>query len=154
MVATNDQWIVEADRDPRAAYRREGCGDERSGGGGGEGLSGESGGLRLAEVEVIIVATVTPDMSFPGDGLPGAGQAGDLRGRGGSIFRRLVPGFPYALQVGAKLVESGVHKKSDGDWCGCDELDHRLYGSGDLRDLRGWGGGGFAGALRGWGGGA
>ncbi len=45
-----------------------------------------------------------------GDSLPGAGQAGGE----GSVGVRPVGGllgFPYALQVGAKLVESGVHKK-------------------------------------------
>ena len=109
MVATNDQWITErtgirerhivdagvatSDLAAEAARR---CLDAR--------------GITGAEVEVIIVATVTPDMLFPATACLVQEKIG-AKGAWGFDLSAACSGFPYALQVGAKLVESGAHKK-------------------------------------------
>ncbi|WP_260706161.1 beta-ketoacyl-ACP synthase III [Edaphobacter flagellatus] len=109
MVETNDQWIVErtgirerhlvdkgvatSDLAVAAAKR---CLEQR--------------GIPATEVEVIIVATVTPDMMFPATACLVQNKLG-VPGAWGFDLSAACSGFPYALQVGAKLVESGVHKK-------------------------------------------
>lgn len=109
MVETNDQWIVErtgirerhlvdkgvatSDLTVAAAKR---CLEKR--------------GIPATEVEVIIVATVTPDMMFPATACLVQNKLG-VPGAWGFDLSAACSGFPYALQVGAKLVESGVHKK-------------------------------------------
>jgi 3-oxoacyl-[acyl-carrier-protein] synthase-3 len=63
-----------------------------------------------SEIEVIIVATVTPDMFFPATACLVQDKLG-AKGAWGFDLSAACSGFPYALQVGAKLVESGMHKK-------------------------------------------
>jgi 3-oxoacyl-[acyl-carrier-protein] synthase-3 len=67
-------------------------------------------GIEPSEVEVIIVATVTPDMLFPATACLVQNK---LRAPGawGFDLSGACCGFVYALQVGAKLIESGAHKK-------------------------------------------
>ncbi len=67
-------------------------------------------GVEASEIEVIIVATVTPDMMFPATACLVQDKLG-AAGAWGFDLSAACSGFPYALQVGAKLVESGVHKK-------------------------------------------
>ena len=109
MVDTNDQWIVErtgirerhlvdpgvatSDLAVEAARR---CLAER--------------GVDPSEVEAIIVATVTPDMLFPATACLVQNKLG-AKGAWGFDLSAACCGFVYALQVGAKLVESGAHKK-------------------------------------------
>jgi 3-oxoacyl-[acyl-carrier-protein] synthase-3 len=109
MVATNDQWIIErtgirerhivepgvatSDLGAEAARR---CLAKR--------------GVSPAEVEVIIVATVTPDMMFPATACLVQEKIG-AKGAWGFDLSAACSGFPYALQVGAKLIESGCQKK-------------------------------------------
>ncbi len=109
MVATNDQWIVErtgirerhivekgtatSDLAVEAAKK---CLEKR--------------GISPNEVEVIIVATVTPDMMFPATACLVQDKLG-AKGAWGFDLSAACSGFPYALQVGAKLIESGMHTK-------------------------------------------
>jgi 3-oxoacyl-[acyl-carrier-protein] synthase-3 len=109
MVATNDQWIQErtgirerhivekgvatSDLATEAAKR---CLEMR--------------GIHASEIEVIIVATVTPDMFFPATACLVQDKLG-IKGAWGFDLSAACSGFPFALQVGAKLVESGAHKK-------------------------------------------
>jgi 3-oxoacyl-[acyl-carrier-protein] synthase III len=109
MVATNDQWITE-----RTGIRERHIVD---GGVATSDLSVEAAKLCLAkrgidasELEVIIVATVTPDMFFPATACLVQDRLG-AKGAWGFDLSAACSGFPYALQVGAKLVESGAHKK-------------------------------------------
>ncbi len=109
MVATNDQWIVE-----RTGIRERHLVDK------GVATSDlavaaakcclKKRGIEAAEVEVIIVATVTPDMMFPATACLVQDKLG-AKGAWGFDLSAACSGFPYALQVGAKLVESGMHKK-------------------------------------------
>jgi len=109
MVETNDQWIVE-----RTGIRERHLVDK---GVATSDLAVEAAkvclerrGIEASEVEVIIVATVTPDMLFPATACLVQNKLG-VHGAWGFDLSAACSGFPYALQVGAKLVESGVHKK-------------------------------------------
>ena len=109
MVATNDQWIVErtgirerhlvepgvatSDLAVEAARR---CLAAR--------------GVDASEVEAIIVGTVTPDMFFPATACLVQDRLG-AKGAWGFDLSAACSGFIYALQVGAKLIESGAHTK-------------------------------------------
>lgn len=109
MVATNDQWITE-----RTGIRERHIVDS---GVATSDLSVEAAkqclekrGIGASELEVIIVATVTPDMFFPATACLVQDRLG-AKGAWGFDLSAACSGFPYALQVGAKLVESGMHKK-------------------------------------------
>ncbi len=109
MVETNDQWIVE-----RTGIRERHIVDK---GVATSDLATEAAkkclaarGVSPEEVDAIIVATVTPDMMFPATACLVQNKLG-AKGAWGFDLSAACSGFPYALQVGAKLVESGVHKK-------------------------------------------
>ncbi len=70
----------------------------------------ERRGIPATEVEVIIVATVTPDMMFPATACLVQNKLG-AKGAWGFDLSAACSGFVYALQTGIKLVESGAHKK-------------------------------------------
>jgi 3-oxoacyl-[acyl-carrier-protein] synthase III len=109
MVATNDQWITErtgirerhivdpgtATSDLATAAARD-CLARR--------------GIDAASLDAIIVATVTPDMFFPATACIVQDKLGAPHAWGFDLSAAC-SGFLYALQVGAKLVESGVHTK-------------------------------------------
>jgi len=109
LVATNDQWITERTgiRERHIVEKGVGASD----------LAVEAArkclaarGIDASEIEVIIVATVTPDMLFPATACLVQDKLG-AKGAWGFDLSAACSGFPYALQVGAKLVESGAHKK-------------------------------------------
>src|ERR1700754_1460327 len=109
MVETNDQWIVE-----RTGIRERHLVDP---GVATSDLAVEAAkcclakrGVNASEVEVIIVATVTPDMLFPATACLVQAKLGVPEAWGFDLSAAC-SGFPYALQVGTKLVESGMHKK-------------------------------------------
>ena len=108
MVATNDQWIQERTgirerhivepgvaTSDLAVEAAKACLAKR--------------GIGADEVEVIIVATVTPDMFFPATACLVQEKLGAKCW--GFDLSAACSGFLFALQVGAKLVESGAHKK-------------------------------------------
>ena len=109
LVATNDAWITERTgiRERHVVEKGVGTSD----------LAVEAArkclaarGIDASEIEVIIVATVTPDMLFPATACLVQDKLG-AKGAWGFDLSAACSGFPYALQVGAKLVESGAHKK-------------------------------------------
>ena len=109
MVATNDQWIQE-----RTGIRERHLVDK---GIATSDLATEAAKICLAkrgvdpsEVEAIIIATVTPDMAFPATACLVQNKLGAPHAWGFDLSAAC-SGFPYALQMGAKLVESGAHKK-------------------------------------------
>src|SRR5271156_6399164 len=67
-------------------------------------------GIDATEIEAIIVATVTPDMFFPATACLVQDKLG-AKGAWGFDLSAACSGFVYALQMGAKLVESGAHSK-------------------------------------------
>jgi len=67
-------------------------------------------GIAPTEIEAIIVGTVTPDMMFPSTACLVQNKIG-AKGAWGFDVSAGCSGFVYALQAGAKLVESGAHSK-------------------------------------------
>ena len=109
MVATNDQWITE-----RTGIRERHLVDK---GIATSDLAVEAAkiclarrGIDASEIEAIIIATVTPDMAFPATACLVQDKLGAPHAWGFDLSAAC-SGFPYALQVGAKLIESGAHRK-------------------------------------------
>ncbi len=67
-------------------------------------------GLHAAEVDLIIVATVTPDMAFPATACILQDKLGAVRAWGFDVSAAC-SGFPYALTVGAQFIQSGAHER-------------------------------------------
>ena len=104
-------------------------------------------GVAPSEVDLIIVATVTPDMMFPATACLVQDKLKATRAWGFDISAAC-SGFLYALTMGAQFVENGTHKKVLVIGRGRDDLDPRLRGPRHLRALRGRGGSGAARARR------
>jgi 3-oxoacyl-[acyl-carrier-protein] synthase III len=109
MVTTNDEWIVE-----RTGIRERHIVDS---GVATSDLAAEAAkdclrrrGIEASEVAAILVATVTPDMMFPATACLVQEKIG-AKGAWGFDLSAACSGFLYALQVAAKLVESGAHAK-------------------------------------------
>ena len=109
MVETSDQWIVE-----RTGIRQRHIVDK---GIATSDLAAEAAkkcleqrGISPAEVEAIIVGTVTPDMLFPSTACLVQHKLG-CNGAWGFDVSAACAGFVFALQTGVKLVESGAHNK-------------------------------------------
>ena len=109
MVATNDQWITE-----RTGIRERHIvepGTPTSD------LAAEAARVCLAqrgvdatELDAILVATVTPDMLFPATACIVQAKIGATHAWGFDLSAAC-SGFVYALQMGAKLIETGAHRK-------------------------------------------
>ena len=109
MVDTNDRWIME-----RTGIRQRHIVDK---GVAPSDLAAEAAriclakaGVDPAQVEAIVVATVTPDMAFPATACLVQDKIGASKAWGFDLSAAC-SGFVYALQVGAKLIESGAHRK-------------------------------------------
>jgi len=109
MVETNDAWIVERTGISQRHIADAGVGTSD--------LAVEAAkvclarrGIAATELEVILVATVTPDMMFPATACLVQDKLG-ATGAWGFDMSAACSGFLYALQVGAKLIETGAHKK-------------------------------------------
>jgi len=109
MVATNDQWITE-----RTGIRQRHIVDK---GVATSDLAAEAArdclkkaGVAASDLDAIIVATVTPDMFFPATACLVQEKIG-AAGAWGFDLSAACSGFIYALQMGAKLIESGAHTK-------------------------------------------
>ena len=109
MVETNDQWITERTgiKERHILEKGQGTSD----------MAAEAArrclaarGIEASEVEAIVVGTVTPDMMFPSTACLVQDKIG-AKGAWGFDVSAGCCGFVFALQAGAKLVESGAHKK-------------------------------------------
>ncbi len=67
-------------------------------------------GIASGELEAILVATVTPDTMFPATACLVQDRIG-AKGAWGFDISAACSGFVYAIQTGAKFIESGAHKK-------------------------------------------
>ncbi|HXQ24771.1 MAG TPA: beta-ketoacyl-ACP synthase III [Candidatus Acidoferrales bacterium] len=67
-------------------------------------------GLRPEEIDMIVVATVTPDMLFPATACLIQDRLGATHAWGFDLSAAC-SGFAYALTVGAQFVGAGTHKK-------------------------------------------
>ncbi|MEE9289346.1 MAG: beta-ketoacyl-ACP synthase III [Bacteroidota bacterium] len=67
-------------------------------------------GIGAEEIDLIIVATVTPDMMFPATACIVQDKIGAKKAWGFDLSAAC-SGFVYALVVGAQFIESGTHRK-------------------------------------------
>ncbi len=67
-------------------------------------------GIEASEIEVLVVATVTPDMFFPSTACLVQNKIRANRAWGFDVSAAC-SGFLYALTLGAQFIESGRHKK-------------------------------------------
>jgi len=67
-------------------------------------------GITANDIDVIIVATVTPDMMFPATACIVQDKIGAKRAWGFDVSAAC-SGFVFALVVGAQFIEAGTHKK-------------------------------------------
>ena len=108
MVSTNDEWI----------RTRTGIRERRILEKGGTSVLGIGAienmlshrGMDASEIEVIIVATVTPDMFFPATACIIQDKIGAKKAWGFDL-NAACSGFVFALTMGSQLIESGAYKK-------------------------------------------
>ncbi len=67
-------------------------------------------GIDPLDIELVLVATVTPDYPFPSTANVVCDKVGMTNAWGYDLIAAC-SGFIYALQTGAKFIESGTHKK-------------------------------------------
>ncbi|GAA0881372.1 ketoacyl-ACP synthase III [Algoriphagus jejuensis] len=110
LVETNDEWIISRTGiKERRILKGENQGTSVMGAAAVKELL-EKTGTDPMDVELIICATVTPDMPFPSS----ANLVADLVGAKNSYsfdVSAACSGFLYALQLGAQFIQSGTHKK-------------------------------------------
>ena len=70
----------------------------------------ERRGIEAGEIEVIVVATVTPDMFFPSTACLVQQKVGAKKAWGFDVSAAC-SGFLYALVIGTQFIETGAHKK-------------------------------------------
>src|SRR5574343_462689 len=71
----------------------------------------EAAGLSAADIDLIIVATSTPDFIFPSTACLIEGKLGD-KGAAAFDVQAVCSGFTYALGIAEKFIRSGSHKKA------------------------------------------
>jgi 3-oxoacyl-[acyl-carrier-protein] synthase-3 len=109
-IDTSDEWIVER---TGSRYRHFAAPDETSGTM--AKIASERAlamaGLDAAALDLIIVATSTPDFIFPSTACLLQGKLGN---RGATAFdvQAVCSGFVYALTVAEKFIRSGTHRKA------------------------------------------
>ena len=110
LVDTNDEWIMSRTGiKERRILKGENQGTSVLGVEAVKGLL-EKTGTDPLDIELIISATVTPDMPFPATGNIIADKVGAKNSFSFDIGAAC-SGFLYALQLGAQFIQAGTHKK-------------------------------------------
>lgn len=110
IVDTNDEWITtRTGIKERHILKGESQGTSVLGIGAARGLL-EKTNTDPADIELVICATVTPDMLFP-DTANLIAHATGMKNAFCFDISAACSGFLYALTTGAKFIESGTHKK-------------------------------------------
>src|SRR6202142_4474327 len=109
MVATTDDWIRSRTGIRERHYAAPGVGASHLGTEAPKKLL-TAKGLSPEEIEMIVVATVTPDMLFPSTACLIQDRIGAKKAWGFDLSAAC-SGFAYALTVGSQFVASGAHKK-------------------------------------------
>jgi 3-oxoacyl-[acyl-carrier-protein] synthase-3 len=119
LVETTDEWILtRTGISERRILKGEGLGSSDMALPAVLGLL-EKTNTRPEDVEVVIFATVTPDMVFPATANILCDKAG-LKNAWGFDLSAACSGFLYGLTTGARMIESGAHKKII--VIGCDKM--------------------------------
>jgi 3-oxoacyl-[acyl-carrier-protein] synthase-3 len=108
IVDTNDEWIVTRTGIKERRLMEHGATSDMSAFAIQDLL--KTSGIKPEEIDVIIVATVTPDMFFPATACLVQEKIGAKKAWGFDLSAAC-SGFLFALQTGASLIESGTYKK-------------------------------------------
>src|SRR5580693_6283007 len=109
MVDTNDEWIRTRTGIRERHYVEAGVGASHLGTEAARKLLLEKG-VSPEQIDLIVLATVTPDMLFPATACLIQDRLG-AKNAWGFDLSAACSGFAYALTVGAQFVGSGTHKK-------------------------------------------
>jgi 3-oxoacyl-[acyl-carrier-protein] synthase-3 len=109
IVDTNDEWIRARTGIRERHYADPGVASSHLGTEAAKKLLADKG-ISPEEIELIVVATVTPDMLFPATACLIEDRLG-AKNAWGFDLSAACSGFTYALTVGAQFVGGGTHKK-------------------------------------------
>ena len=110
MVDTSDEWIMQrVGIKERRILKGEGLGSSELGYQAVKGLLEKTGTLP-EEIDLLICATVTPDMFFPATANIISDRAG-IKNAFSFDLNAACSGFLFALQTGASYVQTGLYKK-------------------------------------------
>jgi 3-oxoacyl-[acyl-carrier-protein] synthase-3 len=109
IVDTNDEWIRARTGIRERHYADPGVASSHLGTEAAKKLLAAKG-ISAEEIELIVVATVTPDMLFPSTACLIEDRLG-AKNAWGFDLSAACSGFTYALTVGAQFVGAGTHKK-------------------------------------------
>jgi 3-oxoacyl-[acyl-carrier-protein] synthase-3 len=109
IVDTNDEWIRARTGIRERHYADPGVASSHLGTEAAKKLLADKG-VSAEEIELIVVATVTPDMLFPATACLIEDRLG-AKNAWGFDLSAACSGFTYALTVGAQFVGGGTHKK-------------------------------------------
>jgi 3-oxoacyl-[acyl-carrier-protein] synthase-3 len=107
-VDTSDEWILTRTGISERRIMKDGASSDMAS----EAVKSllEKKGIDPLDIELVIVATVTPDHPFPSTANIVCDKVGMTNAWGYDLIAAC-SGFIYALQTGAKFIESGTHKK-------------------------------------------
>lgn len=108
IVDTSDEWILSRTGISERRIMKDGASSDMAAGAVKALL--EKKGIDPLDIELVIVATVTPDYPFPSTANVVCDKIGMTNAWGFDLIAAC-SGFIYALQTGAKFIESGTHKK-------------------------------------------
>jgi len=108
IVDTSDEWILSRTGISERRLMKEGATSDMAA----EAVKGllEKKGISPLDIDLVILATVTPDYPFPSTANVVCDKVGMTNAWGYDLIAAC-SGFIYALQTGAKFIESGTHKK-------------------------------------------
>jgi 3-oxoacyl-[acyl-carrier-protein] synthase III len=110
MVDTSDEWIMQrVGIKERRILKEEGKGSSELGANAVKGLL-EKTGTSPEEVELLICATITPDMAFPATANIISDKVG-IKNAFSFDLAAACSGFLFALQTGASFIETGKYRK-------------------------------------------
>lgn len=110
LVDTTDEWIkTRVGINERRLLKGEGLGTSDMGAPAVQGLL-EKRGIKPDDVDMVICSTVTPDMQFPATANIISDKVG-IKNAFSYDLNAACSGFIYALETGAKFIESGKYKK-------------------------------------------
>jgi 3-oxoacyl-[acyl-carrier-protein] synthase III len=108
IVDTSDEWILSRTGISERRLLEEGGSSDMAS----EAVKAllEKKGIDPLDIELVILATVTPDYPFPSTANVVCDKVG-MTNAWGFDLKAACSGFIFALQTGAKFIESGTHKK-------------------------------------------
>ena len=111
MVDTTDEWIMTTDRYQGTSYSERGrTGNFRHGSRSGKGLLAKDRHFSLRKSDLLICATVTPDMIFPATANIISDKAG-IKNAFSFDINAACSGLLFALITASKYIETGTYKK-------------------------------------------